>query len=737
MDDIQSVQRLAGTLDTIVVAGEYYIRASAQNVIHQRVSIKHGDSFVLSDRRGDLPSGPGLETGFYVGGTRHLSVLEVRLEGEKPPLLASSLADDDVTLTAVQTNPDITIGNGSEAPIRLPKDAVLVQRELAVADGRLHQRITVESYHLTPVSLAISVVIGADFADIFEVRGYNRKARGELLPDVLSAEGVTLSYRGLDDVLRRTIVQFLPRPTQIERNIALFKLTLTPHAAQTIDIVVAGGVSGTLEAGTPDTPRAVSRVRRENTSWDRTVTRVFTSSESVNALLERAVADVRLMCTRTTEGLVPYAGIPWYACPFGRDSIWTSLMTLSLQPRIAAGTLRYLAKRQSTTFDDFTDAEPGKVLHEMRTGEMANLREIPFVPYYGSVDATPLFVVLLERYVAWTGDGDLADSLWDNALAAIQWTRNAGDLDGDGFLEYKRRSPAGLSNQGWKDSGDSIFHADGTLAKGPIALVEVQAYAYAALRSGARLARMRGDESLALELEKEASALKEKFEAAFWSERLGSYSLALDGAKAPCEVSTSNAGHALWAGIADEAHAAKVARRLLGRELFSGWGVRTLAEGERRYNPMSYHNGSIWPHDNAIIASGLKRYDFRDEAARVASAILESSLLFDDNRVPELFCGFPRVTRNVPVPYPVACRPQAWSAATIFNVLETLIGLEVDGIGQRAVFVRPSLPPSIDWIEITNLPVGAKRAAVRLERTKTGGAVLSRSVGDAKIVVKK
>ena len=725
--------RMPGTLDTIVVGGEYYIRASAQNVIHQRVSIKHGDSFVLSDRRGDLPSGPGMETGLFVGGTRHLSVLELRLEGEKPPLLSSSLSDDDVTLTSVQTNPNITVEGG----VRIPKDAVLVQRELAVADGRLHERIAVESFHLAPVRITLRIALAVDFVDIFEVRGYRRKARGTTLAVEVAADGLTFAYMGLDDVLRRTVVRVSPPPTSIDADGMTFTLNLAPHAPQVIDLVASGGEAGLVTPIPPDTNKAVTRVRRENAQWDKTATHVFTSSENVNALLERAFADVRLMCTRTAEGIIPYAGIPWYACPFGRDSLWTSLMTLSLQPRIAAGTLRYLAKRQATTFDDFTDSDPGKVLHEMRTGEMANLREIPFVPYYGSVDATPLFVVLLDRYVAWTGDADLADSLWENALAALRWVRGAADLDGDGFLEYQRRSPAGLSNQGWKDSSDCIFHTGGELAKGPIALVEVQAYAYAALRSGARLARMLADDALARELDSEARILRDRFDERFWSDTLGTYALALDGAKAPCEISTSNAGHALWSGIAGEGRAAKVAKRLLGRDLFSGWGIRTLAEGEARYNPMSYHNGSIWPHDNAIIAEGLKRYDYRDEAARVASAILEASLLFDDNRVPELFCGFPRSPRHSPVPYPVACRPQAWSAATIFHLLETLLGLEVDGRAQRATFVKPALPPSIDWIEITNLAVGAKRTSLRLERTRMGGAVLARSRGDAKIVIKK
>ncbi len=708
----------------------YSIRASIPALIHQRVSIKHGDAFVVADRRGDLPAGGG-ETGFYRAGTRHLSALELRVDGKKPVLLSSSLSDDDVLLMSMATNPDA----GSDG---LPTHSLLFARELTLKDGRLFERIEVRSFHGAEIALPVELHFAADFRDVFEVRGYRRPARGELLPPATQDRSMaTLTYAGLDGVVRRTAVVFDPVPDVLEPLVARFRLVLAPGSSKTIEVAASAGPAATSDPPAVGTRAAAARLRSEHAAWDRGVTRVFTSNETLNALLERASADLRLMCTRTPEGLVPYAGIPWYVCPFGRDAIWTSLMALSLQPKIAAGTLRYLARRQSSRFDDFTDAEPGKILHEERCGEMANLREIPFVPYYGSVDATPLFVVLLERYLRWTGDGDLAGELWPAAKDAIAWVLGPGDPDADGFVEYRRRSPIGLTNHGWKDSHDSVFHADGRLAEGPIALVEAQAYAYAALSSGSSLARLRGDAAFADELAERARALRDRFERSFWSEARGTYALALDGEKRRCEVVTSNPGHALWAGIADPARAARVAERLLTPRAFSGWGVRTVAEEEARYNPMSYHNGSVWPHDNAILTGGLKAYGMREAAARVAASVLDAAQTFDDRRVPELYCGFARTPRHDPTPYPVACRPQAWSAATLFSLVQTLLGLSVDGLGERAVFVSPSLPPWIEWIEVTHLAVGSKRADVRLQRTRRGGAVVTRTGGEAKVVVQK
>ena len=722
------------SMDAIVVEGEYYIRASAQNVVHQRVSIKHGDSFVVTDRRGDLPAQPDVETGFYVGGTRHLSTLELRAEQEKPVLLSSSLADDDAVLHVVQTNHDV--GDAEGHGPRLPKDSVLFERDVTVQDGRLHQRLVIRSYHLQQITMKVEVRLGADFIDIFEVRGYQRERKGEVFPPLAERDRLTFLYRGLDQIMRRTIVRLAPEPQRIDAGCAAWTVTLAPHQTATIEIAVAGGIAEAVSDPATDTARAVAAVRREQASWERGATRFFTANDKLNVLLERASADLRIMATKMPEGFVPYAGIPWYCCPFGRDALWTSLMALPLQPKLAAGTLRYLAKRQAEEDDPFVDAEPGKILHEMRTGEMANLREIPFIPYYGSIDATPLFVVLLDRYVAWTGDSDLLGQLWDNAKAALTWVRKHGDLDGDGFLEYWKRSPVGLHNQGWKDSSDSVFHRDGEIAVGPIALVEAQAYAWAALKSGERLARLEGEASFAEQLAGEAETLRVKFESSFWSDARQTYAIALDGKKRPCEVITSNPGHALWAGIVSEERAAKVVDSLLSPAMFSGWGVRTVAEGEPRFNPISYHNGSVWPHDNAILAAGAKRYGHREAAARIASAILDAAQLFDDHRVPELFCGFARQPRHEPTPYTVACRPQAWSAATIFALVGALLGLAVDGVGERVLLDRPSLPAWLEWIEVTNLSVGSKKAMLRLTRGARGSASVVRADG-AKVTLSK
>lgn len=713
-------------------AGEagYDVRGSS-NVVHERVSIKHGDCFVVCDRRGDILR--DTETGFYAGGTRYLSQLELRAAGDAPVMLSSSLSDDDVELAVVQTNARLSGGENGD----VPRQAVLFARELTVADGRLLTRIEVRSFHVRPLTLDVKIDFDADFVDIFEVRGYKRPARGERLPPIASDGKAVLTYRGLDDVVRRTIVAFDPAPRALDGRTADFLVSLAPGEAWELEISVSAGPAQAVESANPGVHHATEKVRREQASWERTAARFFTSSERLNRLLDRSSADLRLMCTKTEDGLFPYAGIPWYACPFGRDSLWTGLMTLPLMPRIASGTLRYLANRQADRFDDFVDSEPGKILHEMRTGEMANLREIPFIPYYGTVDATPLFVVLLDRYVRWTGDRDLVEQLWPNAKRALDWVRGPGDLDGDGFLEYRARNPGGLTNQGWKDSSDSVFHRDGTLAEGPIALVEAQAYAFAALRAGSRLAEMQGEGALAKELTRASEALRVKFEEAFWCHDRGFYAIALDGKKRRCEVISSNPGHALWAGICAEDRAEKVADVLLAPAGFCGWGVRTIADGEARYNPMSYHDGSVWPHDNAILVYGLKRYGLRDAAARVAAAVLDAGQQFDDYRIPELFCGFTRHPRAAPTPYPVACRPQAWASATVFAMVEAMLGLEVDGIRERVSFTRPSLPHWLDWIEITNLAAGSKRASVRLERTPRGGATIARAVGDAKVSLKK
>jgi glycogen debranching enzyme len=697
----------------------------------QRV-LKHGDTFGVFDDVGDIGAEQVSEQGLYHRGTRHLSRLELLLAGRRPLLLSSTVTDDNVVFVSDLTNVDVR----HDGQLDIPHGDIHLFRARILADGDCVEMLRVANYGRRTIEIPLAVQFDADFADIFEVRGTRRMRRGTRLPDGITDEYL-LRYRGLDGLERRTRIRWTRQPDHLQPGSATFRLRLHPRADVAFEMSVCCE-NGRGESPAPRYNAVLEAARSAATVRGRRGCRLQASSEPFNRWLNRSAADLHMMIGRTPHGLYPYAGIPWFSTPFGRDGIITAFEVLWADPDVARGVLTFLAATQATTRADAQDSAPGKILHEMRDGEMPALGEVPFGRYYGSIDATPLFVMLAGAYFRRTGDAALIEHLWPHLLSALQWMIDDGDPDGDGFLEYARRSENGLVQQGWKDSFDSVFHADGTLAPAPIALAEVQGYAYAAWRSAADLAIVRGAPALAAEWNARADRLRTRFEEAFWCEDLGTYALALDGDKQPCRVRASNAAHCLFSGIASTERAGRVAAALMDESSFAGWGIRTVAAGESRYNPMSYHNGSIWPHDNAVAAAGLARYGFTTGAARILDAMLDLSQAVDLHRLPELLCGFHRRAEERPTLYPVACAPQAWAAGAVYLFVQAALGMQIDATRRRLTFCRPRLPERLERLQLTNLVVADARIDLLLERHAHDVAIsMMRRDGEIEIVTIK
>jgi glycogen debranching enzyme len=714
--------------DIIAIGDQYYIHARSSLADDRRRVLLSGDTFAVFDRCGDFqPIGSG-EFGLFHCDTRYLSAFELRINGRRPLLLSSSIRDDNAVLAVDLTNSEMRRGDQL-----IRHGSIHIYRSKFLRPACCFERIRVENYGTETAELTLSVQFAADFADIFEVRGGSRARRGRLLEPVFLEGGIQILYAGLDKVIRTTIVRVSGPPAEIVAGEIRSELRLAPRDVSDMSIAVECGDS--IDAP-PPLVLAVARQEMEqriaiqaSEGCD-----ISTDNEQFNDWLNRSKADLLMLTNETGQGLYPYAGVPWYSTVFGRDGIITAFQMLGMKPEIARGVLRFLAKTQATTEDPQSEAQPGKIVHEIRKSEMARLGEVPFRQYYGTVDATPLFLFLAAAYLERTDDRTLMRELWPHLEMALTWIDCYGDLDRDGFVEYSTES-LGLKQQGWKDSFDSVFHADGTLANGPIALCEVQAYVFAAKKGMATVARRLKKPELAEQLAYEANQMRINFHRAFWCDAIGMYALALDGQKRQCEVRSSNSGQCLFSGIGDSESNTRIIEELGQPDFFSGWGVRTIASSEKNFNPMSYHNGSVWPHDNSLIAWGLAQRGEKGLATRILSGLLDAAIVLESRRLPELFCGFPRRPQKAPTLYPVACSPQAWAAGSVFLLLQSCLGLHISAENSRITFYYPILPETVEKVCLKNLAVGNGSADLMVTRDHDAVSVgISKRIGNIEVI---
>ncbi len=689
--------------------------------IANAVVIKHGNLFFLAPPEGEVPFAAGHGFGLYYHDCRYLNGYEVLVEDVHPESLAARSSEEGARAVFRLTTPDFRTPDGRI----IHRETVGLKWERAIDAEQclLQERLEIQNFGYEPVAFPLAMRFRAGFEDVFEIRGLLRKAKGKLFRPRWKDHCLLFFYLGGDDVPRSLAVHFDPPPTGVKGNAVQFRLTLQPNESVQMRIALAVGESDPMENALcarasvrRDLPTIARVARSECEEWMQHETEVHSDSLLLTRVMRRSLLDLHMLKTRIAGDQFFAAGVPWFTTLFGRDSLLTSLQTMAYGWHTAADTLRLLARYQGAEVNEWRDEEPGKILHELRVGELANLNKIPHTPYYGTIDATPLFVILVCSHAQWTGDLSLFRELLPNVERALHWIDRYGDAAGDGYVSYLSNRNKGLVNQGWKDSDDAIVTADGRFAKAPIALVEVQGYVYRAKRSVAELYERIGEPQRAAALRQEAAALRARFNRDFWMEDEGCLALALEAGHRPCRVLSSNAGQALWSGIVDEDKAARLVERLMRPDLFSGWGIRTLSNRERRYNPMGYHLGTVWPHDNSLIAAGFRRYGFDREASRIFVSLLEAAMEFEDLRLPELFTGFAREEYGVPVRYPVACHPQAWAAGAVPFLLETSLGLIPEAFDKRLRVVRPHLPEFINLVEIRHLRVGKGSVDLRFQR---------------------
>lgn len=709
------------------------------------LTLKEDDIFFITDTIGNISchyEQVDASLGFFCKDTRFLNRLELQIEGHAPILL-SSTAQQGFALSVLCSNPYF--------PQHLKAETIGIQRDI-VLQGAVFEELTITNYNTQSVQFQISLSFDADFADLFQIRGRVRPQVGHLMRQVLPQKPnghsvqslveetgeLTLAYQGLDGILMESRIQFSHQlPSSFKGYTALWDIKLDAHETQKIGYRLQPMINS-KPASVVSAPMTLKQAHGSEVSeqqhWQSTVTRIRTDNRALNQIIERAEKDIYLLSQTFGEGKVLSAGIPWFATLFGRDSIISAWQTLILDSRIARQTLLTLAEYQGKVDDSWREEAPGKILHELRSGEMARCGEVPHTPYYGTVDATPLWLILYAEYYSWTHDEQLFHQLWDNALAAMGWIDRA--CEETGYLYYSCQSPGGLQNQGWKDSGDCIVDREGKLATGAIALCEVQGYIYAAKMRLSQLARLKKRLDLAERWYEEAQVLKSRFNRDFWVPDQGYYALALDENKKQIDSITSNPGHCLGLGILSPEKARSVAERLQAPDLFSGWGIRTLSSLSPAYNPIGYHLGTVWPHDNGIIAAGLRSLGFIEQALELSQAIIDMCSEQPYHRPPELFCGYERMPHASPVRYPVACSPQAWATGTIFQLLELMINLQPDAANNCLRVVHPTLPESIQLLSLDNLKIG--ETVLDLEFEQSNGATACRVVrkrGNLRVII--
>jgi len=668
-----------------------------------RVVLKENRIMMVSDEMGDIPAGNTSGLGLYFSDTRFLSAYEFRLNRLKPILLSASV-DESYVATFQMVNPVLLLDEGKR---RIPQQSLSIRRSRFIYGG-LHERIGIQNCGSDPVDIECSLRISADFRDMFDIRGYKLQTLGQLRMVEAGNPGMTFTYDGQDGLIRRTEVVVNRPPTSQDGETMTWHFPLTSKQTITlvIDIIPLIGEGEPMLSYLYDD--ALQALQASYRRWHDQTTRISTDNAFLDrGLLRRGQMDLRILLEEFDSGLFPMAGIPWFSAPFGRDALITSIQTLMLNPEIARGTLRYLAQHQGHRLDPAREEEPGKILHEARYGELANLKQIPHTPYYGSVDGTPLFLVCAVEMMDWLNDQDLFVELLPALMNALTWVDRYGDGDHDGFVEYAERASGGVRNQGWKDSSDSLLYPDGRPAELPAALVEVQGYVYQAKVGLSRILERLGQSTMAERLGREAAELRRRFELKFWLDHEQFYAQGLDRHKTPIPSITSNPAHCLWAGIIDPERAELLRDRLLAPDMFSGWGIRTLSTDSPHYNPMSYHNGTVWPHDNSIAVAGLRRYRHAEAAGQVIEGIMEAGIRMPNHRLPELFCGFRRDTRynNGPAEYLVSCNPQAWGAGAAFHLMQTALGIVPDATAGR-LYLNPIPFGQARSVEIHGMRVG-------------------------------